>query len=83
MDPGEVFIQMRIKCGRISANGPHAAKYRIADLNETSEPALTVLSIFFKTTGNLSAGQRGYHFLLAGRRRSSIGTFVTGCSCSC
>ena len=28
---------MRIKCGQISANGPHAAKYRIADLKETSD----------------------------------------------
>ena len=36
MDPGELFSQMRIKCGGISANSPHAAKYRIADLKGNS-----------------------------------------------
>ena len=36
MDPGELFCQMPIKCGRISANTPHAAKYPNTDLKETS-----------------------------------------------
>ena len=36
MDPGELFSQIRSRCGGISENCPHAAKYRIADLKGNS-----------------------------------------------
>ena len=51
MHPGELFSQMRIKCGGISENSPHAAKYRIADLKETSDFTIPAT---FKNCDNLS-----------------------------